>query len=532
MWQWQRAFGLCLVCGELWGFYLARRGLWGFYLANHQNLSSHDSHLCLIWLISMAYLCSFCGKSFVTYRGQSAHIKLKHRNRFSAEERESFSSSFSVESHCGLNGRLPAFKSHMWYLFDFSISLAVPCDKDGNPIRPGSAPPPRYPVDATPSNPWHPFPDRIAFEFADIHFTEQKSSKSQVDRALDFWLASTIAAGGDGHNVPWKTAKEMHETIDSIKAGPVPWKTVRFRYTGTLPPGTPPKWMCESYDLCFRDPHLILLEQITLPDLHDHFDYVPYMQFNEKGDRIWSNLMSGAWAWQEAVRLFIYKLPQTDSDVYRMIFFMIIQILVERCLSQLWLVATKQLYLLQLVIRNSIQYTLGLATWIMWHDGRIHLVCNRSRCFRFLKVSSFLQYPQTFVDENHLASRKHRKKIGYQTFCRQLYHACLAHVFSSLKPSMTTPEVVRCPDGHFRHAVFSLGPYIADYPEQVWLTGIVQHWCGTCVALFSHHKLHSSSYHPAQMWGHSWESRREGEFTFSWEDEVPHRKFWFWHHLG
>jgi len=121
----------------------------------------------------------------------------------------------------------------------------------------------------------------------------------------------------------------MHETIDSIKAGPVPWKTVRFRYTGTLPPGTPPKWMCESYDLCFCDPRLVLLEQITLPDLHDHFDYVPYMQFNEKGDRIWSNLMSGAWAWQEAVRLFIYKLPQTDSDVYRMIFFMIIQILVE-----------------------------------------------------------------------------------------------------------------------------------------------------------------------------------------------------------
>jgi hypothetical protein len=42
---------------------------------------------------------------------------------------------------------------------------------------------------------------------------------------------------------------------------------------------------------------------------------------------------------------------------------------------------------------------------------------------------------------------------------------------------MTTPEVVRCPDGHFRHAIYGIGPYIADYPEQVWLAAIVQDWC-------------------------------------------------------
>jgi Plavaka transposase len=42
---------------------------------------------------------------------------------------------------------------------------------------------------------------------------------------------------------------------------------------------------------------------------------------------------------------------------------------------------------------------------------------------------------------------------------------------------MTTPEVVKCPDGHFRRAVYGLRPYIADYPEQVWLSAIVQGWC-------------------------------------------------------
>jgi len=42
---------------------------------------------------------------------------------------------------------------------------------------------------------------------------------------------------------------------------------------------------------------------------------------------------------------------------------------------------------------------------------------------------------------------------------------------------MTKPDVVRCPDGHFRRAIYGLGPYIADYPEQALLACIVQGWC-------------------------------------------------------
>ena len=42
---------------------------------------------------------------------------------------------------------------------------------------------------------------------------------------------------------------------------------------------------------------------------------------------------------------------------------------------------------------------------------------------------------------------------------------------------MTVPEVVQCPDGHYRKAIYGLGPYIADYPEQVTLAGVVSGWC-------------------------------------------------------
>jgi hypothetical protein len=76
-----------------------------------------------------------------------------------------------------------------------------------------------------------------------------------------------------------------------------------------------------------------------------------------------------------------------------------------------------------------------------------------------------------------LASRTERNTVEYQTFTRQLYHSCLARVYEPIREFMTTPDIVRCPDGHFRKAIYGIGPYIADYPEQVWLSSVVQGWC-------------------------------------------------------
>ena len=77
----------------------------------------------------------------------------------------------------------------------------------------------------------------------------------------------------------------------------------------------------------------------------------------------------------------------------------------------------------------------------------------------------------------YLASKRQRKRPEFQRFCRQLYHRCLEIVFGPLKPYMEAYKVMKCPDGHFRRAIFGLGLYIADYPEQVWLAGCVSDWC-------------------------------------------------------
>jgi Plavaka transposase len=50
---------------------------------------------------------------------------------------------------------------------------------------------------------------------------------------------------------------------------------------------------------------------------------------------------------------------------------------------------------------------------------------------------------------------------------------------------MTNPVVRRCPDGHYRRVIIDLAAFIADYPEQVYLSGVVQGWCPRLVILFS-----------------------------------------------
>ncbi len=59
--------------------------------------------------------------------------------------------------------------------------------------------------------------------------------------------------------------------------------------------------MIETYELCTRDSRILLHNQLATTDFADAIDYKPYRQFDHRDDRVWSNLMSGDWAWNEAV---------------------------------------------------------------------------------------------------------------------------------------------------------------------------------------------------------------------------------------
>jgi hypothetical protein len=80
-------------------------------------------------------------------------------------------------------------------------------------------------------------------------------------------------------------------------------------------------------------------------------------------------------------------------------------------------------------------------------------------------------------DMRHLGDRRYEGSTKFRAFKRQLYHASVAAVLRPLHAGMKNLVVRRCPDRHFRHVVYDLIAFVADYPEQVMLTGIVQGWC-------------------------------------------------------
>lgn len=79
------------------------------------------------------------------------------------------------------------------------------------------------------------------------------------------------------------------------------------------------------------------------------------------------------------------------------------------------------------------------------------------------------------------AGREHKDSEEFRKFRRSLFHSSLNQILQPLRPYMEKPEVVRYGDGHYRRTIYGLGPYIADYPEQVLLACIVQGWCPRCV---------------------------------------------------
>ncbi|KAF9010818.1 hypothetical protein BDQ17DRAFT_1387964 [Cyathus striatus] len=301
-------------------------------------------------------------------------------------------------------------------------------------------------TNSQPYNSWHPFRDRHSFDFANFYFTKIQASEGQINEALDMWAATTLNNHDPQSCTPWDNANELYSTIDAIQCGSCPWNSYNIQYCGPKPEVNLPAWMTETYQLCTRSSRDLLCEQFSNSDFKDSIHYAPYMQFKD-GRRVRSDFMSADWAWDQCDDM--SHLPGSQDAMFIPI------------------------------IAGSDKTTVSVATGhqeyhpVYMSPGNLTNTAHRSRGNAVLPVA-FLPIPKT--------SKKHRKSKAFKTFIRQLFHACLVKIFSPLEPGMTTPELILCPDGCFRRAFYGLGPYIADYPEQVWLSGIIQNWCPKCDA--------------------------------------------------
>lgn len=101
------------------------------------------------------------------------------------------------------------------------------------------------------------------------------------------------------------------------------------------------------------------------------------------------------------------------------------------------------------------------------------------------KCECYVQLLYTHSIFHVLADRKYDNDSNLRIFKKRLYHSSISAILQSLKPGMTIPVIRKCPDGHFRRLLYELAAFIADYPEQVYLSGIVSGWCGRYVSILS-----------------------------------------------
>ncbi|KAJ6591937.1 hypothetical protein B0H10DRAFT_1925050 [Mycena sp. CBHHK59/15] len=261
-------------------------------------------------------------------------------------------------------------------------------------------------------------------------------------------LAELMATLYEGADPPFADHKDLYATIDAIEQGDIPWESFSVKYTGPIPEtGTVPVWMTETFEVWFRSPLAIFEKQLANPDFKDELDWSPKRIF-KNGKRQFTDLFSGNWVWEQAD-----KIAASDPESHGAMF-------VPGVFGS---------------DKTTVSVGTGNTEFYPFYRGIGNIHNSTRRAHReAISVMVFLSIPKT--------TRQYAGSKEFRKFRRQLFHSSIARILQPLKPYMTKTRITRCADGHFRRAIYGLGPYIANYPEQALLTCIVQGHCPRCLS--------------------------------------------------
>ncbi|KAK7457887.1 hypothetical protein VKT23_010231 [Stygiomarasmius scandens] len=314
------------------------------------------------------------------------------------------------------------------------------CDSEGNPLPEGTPPDPH----CVPTNPWDPFDDMIAFQTADLLYQKVEMSQGDTDFLLNLWNLSLHKHDDTG---PFYNHEAIHDAIDSIKYGSAPWHCLVTVPDADLPAGAP-EWKKAKYEVWYRDPDTVIANMLDNTEFAREFDTQPYVEVKLDGKRRWSDFMSGNYAWNQSTR--IYEDDKTTKGA-----------------------------MLVPIILGSDKTTVSVATGnveyypLYLSIGNVFNTVRRAHRNAVVPIG-FLAIPKS--------DREYDNDADFRLFKKRLYHSSISAILQSIKPAMEKPVIRRCPDGHYRRVIYDLAAYIADYPEQVYLAGIVQGWCPKCTA--------------------------------------------------
>lgn len=176
------------------------------------------------------------------------------------------------------------------------MTTGAPCDQDGGFVPPNDPPPPYRPKPSI--DDWTPYSSRAEFETAEFLYSHEQMSASNIDTLLNLW-AATLAVHND--SPPFSNHTDLYSTIDASPLGDVAWENFSLTYNGVTPADNVPSWMSSEYDVWFRDPLKLVQNLLSNPDFDNEFDYAPLQEYDLDGKHRFQNLMSGDWAWKQAV---------------------------------------------------------------------------------------------------------------------------------------------------------------------------------------------------------------------------------------
>ena len=270
---------------------------------------------------NLLFTCPHCNKRFATVRGRGMHLRAVHPKTPSSTSTSPLVSPDSSPRPAPnpLNPPDPPLQTHEGrarklnhphltgkYLSVYSSRLrspltpGEPCDARGNPLPPGTPPPP---YNQAPNNDWSPFPDGDTFEIADFIFREDKMSNKRCDHILNLWAKCHC----DDLGAPFNSHTDLHNSIDAIQHGEAPWRCLETQPPANLPADAP-LWQTRQYDIWYRDPKQVIANILKNPDFKDDIDYAPYELRGPNGKRRWTNFLSGNFSWRQAVSSFPFGL--------------------------------------------------------------------------------------------------------------------------------------------------------------------------------------------------------------------------------
>lgn len=186
-----------------------------------------------------------------------------------------------------------------------------PCDAAGNTL-PADHPPSTANQTVNPDDTWYPFSSRGHFELADFLFRRNQMPAEQVDD-----LMQVLASFDEQASPPFHSSVHLHETIDAISSGDVPWQSLSLRHSDfeelSLDDPNIAPWKCKEYEVWYRDPHKLLHNQLSNPNFVNNIDYSARQVFGEQGQRVWTDFMTGNWAWNQSVSSIQLHLATTSD---------------------------------------------------------------------------------------------------------------------------------------------------------------------------------------------------------------------------